>query len=51
METLGQDFSLGKGMLFLKKPYQPQTLARVNEGVPGFRGLNKNAAPLSIICR
>ena len=29
METLGQDFSLGKGMLFLKKPYQPQTLAQM----------------------
>ncbi len=28
METLGQDFTLGKGMLFLKKPYQPQTLAQ-----------------------
>jgi len=29
METLGQDFSLGKGMLFLKKPYQPQMLAQM----------------------
>ena len=29
METLGQDFSLGKGMLFLKKPYNPQTLAQM----------------------
>ncbi|HWB58147.1 MAG TPA: PAS domain S-box protein [Chthoniobacteraceae bacterium] len=29
METLGQDFTLGKGMLFLKKPYQPQTLAQI----------------------
>ena len=28
METLGQDFTLGKGMLFLKKPYQPHTLAQ-----------------------
>jgi two-component system, cell cycle sensor histidine kinase and response regulator CckA len=29
MEALGQDFSLGKGMLFLKKPYNPQTLAQM----------------------
>jgi CheY-like chemotaxis protein len=29
METLGQDFNLGKGMLFLKKPYNPQSLAQI----------------------
>ncbi len=29
IETLGQDFSLGKGMLFLKKPYNPQSLAQM----------------------
>ncbi len=38
METLGQDFTLGKGMLFLKKPYQPQTLAQIVRDCLDSRG-------------
>jgi PAS domain S-box-containing protein len=29
LETLGPDFTLNKGTLFLKKPYQPQMLAQI----------------------